>query len=222
MNKGYPAPRSGDALLKSSVRVLPLKRDSPRLMYKMPPLLMVVSIGRPYQVLRIDELCRLSPSWSRSEESYAWDSNAAIALVHPIGRLPEASLGSAISYFSDAFGLQSIRLASYTGSSLFFRPPLKLSRNPAMYGPTMGMFPANDAIVDRKSPNKTNMPYNSTTKPTKAHLNRISIMPVANAAVPLSFWRRAKNNSVFCTPIMMVSPTRKRICVMPSADIYEG
>lgn len=81
----------------------------------------------------------------------------------------------------------------------------------AIYGPTTGMLPAKPAIVAKKSPNSTKTPYISTMKPTKAHLSRIRTMPVANAAVPLSFCRRAKNTSVFWKPMMIVKPMRKSI-----------
>lgn len=36
-------------------------------------------------------------------------------------------------------------------------------------------------------------------------------MPEANAAVPFSFWRRAKKRAVFWMPMMRVKPQRKRI-----------
>jgi hypothetical protein len=55
------------------------------------------------------------------------------------------------------------------------------------------------------------MPYSSTTKPISGQRSRISAMPAAKAAVPLSFCRRAKKASVFCVPIRRVRPTRKRI-----------
>lgn len=56
------------------------------------------------------------------------------------------------------------------------------------------------------------MPYSSTRKPISGHLNRISASPAKKAAVPLSFCLRAKKTSVFCGPMMMVRPMRKRIC----------
>lgn len=69
----------------------------------------------------------------------------------------------------------------------------------------------NPAIVAKKSPNSTNMPYNSIKKPKKGQRSRMSRMPAAKAAVPFHFWRRAKKAAVFWTPIMRVRPIRKRI-----------
>ena len=59
------------------------------------------------------------------------------------------------------------------------------------------MFLAKPAIVPKKSPNKMNIPYSSTRKPTKAQRMRMRKRPMKNAAVPLSFWGRAKNSRVF-------------------------
>src|SRR3569833_25689 len=75
----------------------------------------------------------------------------------------------------------------------------------------MGMFLAKPAKVPRKSPNRTMMPYSSTAKPIRGHLNRIRASPAKKAAVPFAFCFRAKNKRVFCGPIMIVSPMRKRI-----------
>lgn len=81
-----------------------------------------------------------------------------------------------------------------------------------MYGPTMGTFRAKPAMVAKKSPNRIRMPYSSTKNPTSAHRNKISSIPVANAAVPRHFCRRVKNRSVFCGPMVNGRPIRKRIC----------
>jgi hypothetical protein len=40
---------------------------------------------------------------------------------------------------------------------------------------------------------------------------RMRNRPMKNAAVPLSFCRRAKKRRVFCGPIIIVRPIRKRI-----------
>lgn len=61
----------------------------------------------------------------------------------------------------------------------------------------IGILPAKDAIVAKKSPNSTNMPYVSTKKPTNGQRSRMRIMPAAKAAVPFNFCRRAKNTNVF-------------------------
>ena len=66
-----------------------------------------------------------------------------------------------------------------------------------MYGPTIGTLPANEPIVAKKSPNKTNIPYNSTRNPVNGHLKKIKIIPAANAAVPFNFSLLAKNTAVF-------------------------
>jgi hypothetical protein len=81
-----------------------------------------------------------------------------------------------------------------------------------MYGPTTGMFPTNPAIVAKKSPNNTKIPYNSIMKPKKAQRRRMRVMPSVKAAVPFHFCRRAKKVSVLAAPIMRVKPMRKRIC----------
>ena len=78
-------------------------------------------------------------------------------------------------------------------------------------GPMTGIFPANPAIVPRKSPNRITIPYNSTTNPISAHRKRMRRIPAAKASVPLSFCRRAKKRKVFCRPIVRVRPMRKRI-----------
>jgi hypothetical protein len=82
----------------------------------------------------------------------------------------------------------------------------------AIHGPTTGIPPRNPAIVAKKSPNRTNMPYSSMTKPKKAQRSRMSVMPAAKAAVPFHFWRRAKKAAVLAVPIRRVRPIRKRIC----------
>ena len=89
--------------------------------------------------------------------------------------------------------------------------PLRLVNALAMYGPTIGIPPANPAIVAKKSPNRTRMPYSSIKNPKKAQRIRISVMPSAKARVPFHFCRRAKKASVFCVPMMRVRPMRKRI-----------
>lgn len=83
-----------------------------------------------------------------------------------------------------------------TGSSTFLFAPLNRRSATAIQGPTTGMFEAKPAMVDRKSPNSTKRPYSSTTNPMNVQRSRISSMPAAKAAVPFSFWRRAKNRMV--------------------------
>lgn len=100
----------------------------------------------------------------------------------------------------------------HTGSSAFRLPKPLLSTSTPMYGPTTGAFLANPAIVPRKSPKSTMMPYNSTRKPIRGHRKRMRSRPPKNAAVPFAFCFRAKKRSVFCGPMMMVRPMRKRIC----------
>lgn len=99
----------------------------------------------------------------------------------------------------------------HTGSSAF-RLPLEIFSSAIwIYGPTIGMLPANEAMVAKKSPKRTKMPYSSTRKPVKGHLNKIRHIPAMNAAVPFNFWRLAKKAKVFWTPIIRVRPMRKRI-----------
>ena len=98
-----------------------------------------------------------------------------------------------------------------TGNSAFLLPPEIFCSAICIYGPTTGIFPANDAIVAKKSPKRTKMPYSSTTNPTRGQRNKMSRIPTMNAAVPLSFWRRAKKMKVFWGPMMRVRPIRKRI-----------
>jgi hypothetical protein len=106
--------------------------------------------------------------------------------------------------------------SSQTGNSVFLLLNPILSANRPIYGPITGTFLAKPAIVPKKSPNRIKMPYSSTTKPTNGHLSKMSVMPPANAAVPLSFCRRAKKSSVFCGPMMMVRPIRKRMLPIAS------
>ena len=88
-------------------------------------------------------------------------------------------------------------MLAQTGSSAFRRPRPVLSTIIPIYGPTTGMPRAKPAIVPRKSPNRTTIPYASTTKPTKVHFIRMRIRPRKKAAVPFAFCLRAKNRSVF-------------------------
>jgi hypothetical protein len=81
-----------------------------------------------------------------------------------------------------------------------------------MYGPITGTFPTNPAIVPKKSPKSTKMPYSSTKKPMRGQRRRISRMPATKAAVPFSFCRRAKKRAVFWRPMIRVRPAKKRIC----------
>lgn len=89
--------------------------------------------------------------------------------------------------------------------------PANLSNPPATYGPTTGTPLTNPATVPKKSPNNTNIPYNSTINPMNAQRMSISVMPTAKASVPRHFWRRAKNERVFWVPIRRVRPIRNRI-----------
>lgn len=66
-------------------------------------------------------------------------------------------------------------------------------------------------MVPRKSPKRITMPYASTRNPMKVHRMRMRSRPAKKAAVPFAFCRRAKKSKVFCGPIMMVRPMRKRI-----------
>jgi hypothetical protein len=97
-----------------------------------------------------------------------------------------------------------------TGSSAFLLAPPTHSKPLAIYGPITGTFLAKPPIVPRKSPNRMKIPYSSTKKPTSGQRKRMSRIPQVNAAVPLSFWRRAKKRAVFVGPIIRVSPRRNR------------
>lgn len=55
------------------------------------------------------------------------------------------------------------------------------------------------------------MPYASTMNPIKVHFISISVRPAKKAAVPLAFCFLAKKKNVFCGPMMIVRPMRKRI-----------
>lgn len=101
--------------------------------------------------------------------------------------------------------------SSYTGSSLLLRAPPRASNPLAIYGPTTGIPPTNPAIVAKKSPNNTNIPYNSMMNPKNAQRMRISAIPATKASVPFHFWRRAKKATVLVVPMMRVRPMRKRI-----------
>lgn len=110
----------------------------------------------------------------------------------------------------------------YTGNSEFRIPSPDRSMAMPMYGPTTGTLRAKPAMVPRKSPNSTMMPYSSTRKPISGHLKRISASPAKKAAVPLSFCLRAKKTSVFCGPMMMVRPMRKRIWEGSVSEVWVG
>lgn len=130
-----------------------------------------------------------------------------VALVHEAA--PRSQYRRACRY---SLPSPSLCLSSYTGKSAFLLPPLDiLSKAVAMYGPTTGTFPMNPAIVAKKSPNSTKIPYSSTTKPISGHLSKIRATPAANAAVPFHFCRRAKKSAVFWRPIMRVRPRRNKI-----------
>lgn len=108
----------------------------------------------------------------------------------------------------------------YTGSCAPPPSPILSTATP-IHGPTIGTFLANPAIVPRKSPNRMKMPYSSTRNPTRAQRIKIRVRPAKKAAVPLSFWRRAKKSAVFWGPIIIVRPRRKRIysfCVSLGCD----
>lgn len=103
--------------------------------------------------------------------------------------------------------------STQTGSSEFLLPPSpNLSIATPIYGPTMGTLLAKPAIVPKKSPNRTMMPYSSMQNPISGHFIRMSASPPKNAAVPFALFLRAKNRSVFWGPMIMVRPMRKRIC----------
>lgn len=75
----------------------------------------------------------------------------------------------------------------------------------------MGMLPTKPAIVAKKSPNNTSMPYSSTMKPMNAHRIRINPIPATKASVPFHFCLRAKKAMVLVVPMMSVRPMIKRI-----------
>lgn len=114
------------------------------------------------------------------------------------------------------------RPSVYTGSSAFRLPSPERSTAIPMYGPITGIFLAKPAMVPRKSPKRTMMPYSSTQKPMSGHLNKMSARPPKKAAVPLALFFRAKKRSVFCGPIMIVRPMRKRICFRAVSDEGRG
>ena len=129
----------------------------------------------------------------RTEDIYNWDQNSWYGTV------------SWVSFF-----LYGIRL--YTGKSFGLLPPVIFSIASRIYGPITGTFSTNPAIVRKKSPNNTAIPYPSTKKPINAQRNNMSIIPAANAAVPFIFSLLAKNRRVFCGPMIRGRPMRKRIC----------
>ena len=69
-------------------------------------------------------------------------------------------------------------------------------------------------MVPRKSPKRITIPYSSTQNPIRGHLRRIRIRPAKKAAVPFAFCFLAKKRRVFCGPIIIVRPIRKRIWVL--------
>lgn len=73
------------------------------------------------------------------------------------------------------------------------------------------MFLANAAMVPKKSPKSTMMPYSSTRNPISGQRNRMSVKPPKKAAVPFAFCLRAKKRRVLEGPMIMVRPIRKRI-----------
>jgi len=75
----------------------------------------------------------------------------------------------------------------------------------------IGMLPANEPMVAKKSPKRTNMPYSSTRKPVNGQRRKISIMPAEKAAVPLIFSLLAKKTKVFWKPMIRVRPMTNRI-----------
>ena len=75
------------------------------------------------------------------------------------------------------------------------------------------MFAANAAIVAKKSPKSTKIPYVSTINPTNGHFRKIRRIPAMKAAVPLSFCVRAKNRKVFWKPMIRVRPMRNNIFI---------
>lgn len=75
----------------------------------------------------------------------------------------------------------------------------------------MGMLPANEPMVAKKSPKRTNMPYSSTRKPVNGQRRKINMMPAEKAAVPLTFSFLAKKTNVFRAPIIRVRPITNRI-----------
>jgi hypothetical protein len=102
-------------------------------------------------------------------------------------------------------------IPTYTGKSAFRLPAPNFSNPAAIHGPTTGTFPTKPAIVAKKSPNNTSMPYISIRKPKKGQRTRMRRIPRTKARVPFHFWRRAKKVRVFWKPIMQVRPIMKRI-----------
>ena len=104
-----------------------------------------------------------------------------------------------------------LSMPSQTGRSAFRLAPLIASSALAIYGPITGTLLTKPAIVIRKSPNRTSMPYSSIMKPMKAHRIRISDIPATKATVPFHFCLRAKNATVLVVPMMSVRPIRNNI-----------
>lgn len=121
-----------------------------------------------------------------------------------------------------AAAVVSCACASHTGRSVLRRPSPARSTATPMYGPTTGALRAKAAMVPKKSPNRTMMPYSSTQKPMRGHRNKISSRPPKKAAVPLAFCLRAKKRRVLAGPMMMVRPMRKRICQEGSSLVRKG
>ena len=139
---------------------------------------------------------------------------SSVSDTTPVFFIPVPASHIESGYFNDHSAQRrpiSLHESSQTGRSAFRLAPLIASRARAMYGPTTGMFPTKPAIVAKKSPKSTNMPYSSMMKPMKAQRMRIRLIPATKASVPFHFCLRAKKATVFVVPIMKVRPIRKRI-----------
>lgn len=96
----------------------------------------------------------------------------------------------------------------YTGNTL---TPAILSTTGATAGcesrgPMNGTLLRKVTITAKKSPNNCKIPKVSIMKPMKECLIKINTIPRTNAIEPLSFAGRAKNENVFCGPIIRTKP----------------
>lgn len=101
----------------------------------------------------------------------------------------------------------------YTGKVSLAPPGMRSAAIP-IYGPITGMLRRTPASVPIMPPKSIQMPYPSTTNPTKAHLDKINRIPAANANVPFHFLRSAKKVRVFAGPMRAVMPIRRRMLPM--------
>lgn len=148
-------------------------------------------------------------------QHHVLNSNAPLPLYHTPSFLPSFFTPDNLNPYSSSYDTNPPPPhPPYTGNSAFrLAKPVRSITMPT-YGPTTGTLRAKEAIVPRKSPKRTKMPYSSTQNPTSGQRSRISASPPKKAADPCSFWRRAKKTSVLVGPMMIARPMRKRICSM--------